>query len=370
MILPGAEAAEPAGPGSDRALLAGALEALPPWREKKGKSSKDRLGGGRKVNKLAVSFLRIGPNILASISPAIRPFLIRWSLILADHSRETLIDFLERSRDILAALTAEESCFLLPQGLELAGPDPVVSYQFFVHLPTISREISKDRFSSWFEEGLSLISRSTPAALAYFGLESRQSQERAQEEQSSVSLEEVSRPMKLFAQALTGRILGLRPLQELKNGLSSSAGPLPCTDGETIYLPEVVKEFPTREMNSLAFKLATAHQAGYVEFEPSNSASPRSRIFPPEFMPASGISDKGRKFLPGGFFHLFRGRTWRGSFMSSKVQEWITASSGSTEIEDMGRFSPWPWRPAGHLRFRCRRRFWNPFSAGHSSTSP
>jgi nitric oxide reductase NorD protein len=290
--------------------LAVALEALPGLGRKE-REELLKIGWvvAERSSKLAVSFLRVGPAILGSLSPALRPLLIPWALILADHSRETLIDFLEKSREILGALKEEERCFLLLQGLELARLDPSISFQFFTNLPRISKEISRNRFPSWFEEGLSLIPKSIPAAMAYFALESKRSQDRAQEEQSSVSLEEVSRPMKLFAQALTGRILGLRPLQELRNGMQNTTGPLPCTDGETIYLPGVVKDFRTREMNSLAFKLATAHQAGYVEFGTFQfPLSAVQDLFPPEFMEAClrGISDKGKEISPlEAFFHLF-----------------------------------------------------------------
>jgi hypothetical protein len=290
--------------------LGGALEALPGLeREEREELLKIGWVVAERSSKLAVSFLRIGPTILSSLSPAIRPVLIRWAMILADYSRETLIDFLERSREILATLTEEESSFLLSQGLELTGLDPSISFKFFVNLPKINKEISRDRFSSWFEEGLTLIPQSIPAAMAYFGLESRRSQDRAAEEPFSVSLEEVSRPMKLFAQALTGRSLGLRPLPELRNGVQNPTGPLPCTDGETIYLPEMVKDFPTREINSLAFRLATAHQAGYVEFGTFKfRLSAVQDLFPPEFMEAClrGISDKGKEISPlEAFFHLF-----------------------------------------------------------------
>jgi nitric oxide reductase NorD protein len=290
--------------------LAAALEALPGLgRREREELLKIGWVVAERSSKLAVSFLRVGPANLGSLSPAFRPLLIPWALILADHSRETLIDFLERSREILGALKEEESSFLLLQGLELARLDPSISFQFFTNLPRIGREISRNRFSSWFEEGLTLIPQSIPAAMAYFGLDSRRSQDRAAEEPSSVSLEEVSRPMKLFAQALTGRSLALRPLQELKNGVQNPAGPLPCTDGETIYLPSVVKDFPTREMNSLAFKLATAHQAGYVEFGTFKfRLSAVQDLFPPEFMEAClrGISDKGKEISPlEAFFHLF-----------------------------------------------------------------
>jgi len=287
-----------------------ALESLP-GLEKKEREELLKIGWvvAERSSKLAVAFLRIGPKSLGFVSPGIRPALIRWAAILADHSRETLIDFLERSREVLKALTEEEGSFLLSRGLDLASLDPSISHKFFLNLPRISKEVSKDRFSSWFEEGISLIPKSIPAAMAFFSLESRRSQDRAAEEPFSVSLEEVSRPMKLFAQALTGRSMGLRPLQESKNGVQNSAGLLPCTDGETIYLPGLVNQFPAREMNFLAFKMATAHQAGYVEFGTFKfRLSAVQDLFPLELMEAClrGISDKGKEISSlEAFFHLF-----------------------------------------------------------------
>ena len=287
-----------------------ALEALPGLKRQE-REDLLRIGWvvAERSSMLAVIFLRIGPTILGSLPLDIRPVVIRWAAILADHSRETLIDFLERSKEILAVLPEEESSLLLSQGLQLAGLDPSISYKFFLNLPKIGKEISRDRLSPWFEEGLTLIPQRIPAAMAYFGLESRRSQDRVLEEQSSVALEEVCRPMKLFAQALTGRSLALRPIQELRNGIQNPAGPLPCTDGETIYLPGMVKNFPTREINSLAFKLATAHQAGYVEFGTFKfRLSAIQDLFPSEFMAAClrGISEKGKEISPlEAFFHLF-----------------------------------------------------------------
>ena len=173
-------------------------------------------------------------------------------------------------------------------------------------------------------------------ALAYFGLESKRSRDRGQENGSSVSLEEVSRPLKLFAQALTGRSLGLRSLQEPERGFCHPFGLLPCTDGETIFLPEVMRNFSTPNLNFLAFKLATAHQAGYVEF--GTFAFRLSSIqdsFPPEYIRAClrGISEKGKEISPlEAFFHLFPAkRIWPKIFsVSSKGREWIIVCGENT----------------------------------------
>jgi len=101
------------------------------------------MGVAERSSKLAVAFLRIGPKSLGFVSPGIRPALIRWAAILADHSRETLIDFLERSREVLKALTEEEGSFLLSRGLDLASLDPSISHKFFLNLPGSARKFQR-----------------------------------------------------------------------------------------------------------------------------------------------------------------------------------------------------------------------------------
>jgi len=80
---------------------------FPPWRERKGRALKGRLGGGRKVQQTGGVLSANRPTILSS-SPRLSGGPDSMAMILADHSRETLIDFLERSREILATLTEEE----------------------------------------------------------------------------------------------------------------------------------------------------------------------------------------------------------------------------------------------------------------------
>jgi len=290
--------------------LTGALEFLPVL-ESQERADLLRMGKvvAERSSKLALTFLRSAPQAASSIQSPFRPVWIRWGIGLAEHSRETLIDFLEKSPEILGALPEGDILFFLHYGLKLAARDPSVSYKYFTNLPRIQMEVEKDRFPLWFEEGLSLIAKNLSEALAYFGLESKRSRDRGQENGTSVSLGEVSRPLKLFAQALTGRGLGLRSLQEPEVGFRHPLGILPCTDGETIFLPEVMRHFSTSNLNFLAFKLATAHQAGYVEFGTFTfQLSSIQDVFPAEYIRAClrGISEKGKEISSlEAFFHLF-----------------------------------------------------------------
>jgi nitric oxide reductase NorD protein len=290
--------------------LVSALKILPTLARQE---RADLLKMGRVVaersSKLAVTFLRMAPKAASSTFSSFRPAWIRWAMGLAEHSRETLLDFLEKSPEILGAFAEEECSLFLNHGLKLAARDPSVSYKYFINLPRIQKEIERDRFLLWFEEGISLLPGRLSVALAYFGLESKRSWDRGQENTSSVSLGEISRILKLFAQALTGRSLGLRTVGETRCGFRHPFGVQPYTDGETIFLPAVMHHFATSRLNFLAFKLATAHQAGCVEFGTFTfQLSSVHDLFPPEYIGfcLRGIADKGKEISSlEAFFHLF-----------------------------------------------------------------
>ena len=290
--------------------LAGALKAFPALRQED-RAELLKMGWvvAERSSKLAVTFMRLAPEAFVAIAPSLRAPVLRWAAVFASQSRETLIEFIEKSAAIIESLPESERAVFLDLGLHLALEDWSVSFKYFLSLPRIQKEIPKNRVHPWFEEGFSLIRRSLPAAMAYYGLESQRSQDRVQEGSSAVALEEVARPLKLFAQALTGRSLGLRPLRELPGGLPDPFRILPCTDGETIFLPEVSKDFSSPALNFSAFKLTTAHQAGCVEFGTFHfKLTSVHDLFPPELLRAclQGISNKGKPVAPlEAFFHLF-----------------------------------------------------------------
>lgn len=293
-----------------RGSLISGLRALPALQyQERAELLKMGWDVAERSSKLAMAFLRIAPRALSLIHPSVRTSFLRWAAIFACQSRETLIDFFEKSREILGALPESERANFLDLGLRLALQDYSVSYKYFLSLPQIQKEIPQERLHPWFEEGFSLIRKGLPEALAYYGLESQRSRGRGQENSSAVSLGEVARRLKFFAQALTGRRLSVRPLEEIKGGFQHPLVPLPCTDGETIFLPEVWKDFSSPALNFSAFKLAAAHQAGYMEFGTfAFKLSSVHDLFPPDLWRAclKSICEKRNAFAPlEAFFQLF-----------------------------------------------------------------
>ncbi len=260
-------------------------------------------------SKFAITFLGVAPKALKMIDPSCRKIFLGWARIFASQSRETLIEFLEESKKIIAAIPEKKQALCLDLGQRLAVQNCFLSFKYFLALPRIANEISNERISEWFEQGLPLIHKNLPEAMAYYALESRHSREHWQEGSSAVFLQEVARPLKLFAQALTGRSLGLRSSSELRVPLPYDHGFLPCTDGESLYLPEVSQDFSSSALNFSAYKLTAAQQSGYVEFGTFRfKLSTVHDLFPLELWQASlqAISSKGKAVSPlEAFFQLF-----------------------------------------------------------------
>jgi len=251
-------------------------------------------------SKFALSFLRIAPKALSLISPSCRPVILRWGLILASASRETLIDFLERCPEIINPIAEGERLIYLRLGLRLAEEDSLVSFKYFLNIAKLNGQIPSQNMAKWVEEGRPLIRQNLSSALAYYSLESKFSHNKREEQSPAVSLYDIARPLKLFAQAVTGRSLSIRPLAELKDGLPPFSL-FPCTDGEAIYLPLLFRDFSSQALNFSAYKLATAHQAGYFEFGTFNfKLSSVAVLFPPELIQGcfAAIHDRGNPAAP------------------------------------------------------------------------
>ena len=205
-----------------KALLS-ALQILPALTaDERAALLKIGLKVAERSSKFAVTFLRLAPGVLASIDPSCRHTILRWAEILASESRESLLEFLDRSPQTIKALPEKERSIYLDLGLRLASEDWPISLKYFMNLSKISHEISSEKIYHWYKDGLPLIDKNLPAALAYYSLESRHSQERGQAQSTAIFFEEVARPLKLFAQALTGESLSLKPLPELREGMQNS----------------------------------------------------------------------------------------------------------------------------------------------------
>jgi hypothetical protein len=150
---------------------------------------------------------------------------------------------------------------LLMQATQIALFNGEIAAAFFLKSAETLDAVGASHFSEWMEEGMTILKRDPIAARAYLVLESKTSHEAMARLQGGVALATVERTLKLFATALSGRAVEIAPASRL-----ADPGAAPTTDGKTIFLPERVNAFPDDARNAEWYKVATAFQAGFLEY--------------------------------------------------------------------------------------------------------
>ncbi len=127
----------------------------------------------------------------------------------------------------------------------------------------------------WFEVGLSIADKNVEAGLAFFELESSTSIALLEKLKGQVNYSDCKRVLQLYAEAITGRNIRLRSLEDFDSAeecLSTEDQQedyrdLPVSDGLSIRLPDSVSRYPTVRENFCFYKIALLHQLGYFEFD-------------------------------------------------------------------------------------------------------
>ncbi|MFQ5949120.1 MAG: nitric oxide reductase activation protein NorD [Nitrospiria bacterium] len=134
--------------------------------------------------------------------------------------------------------------------------------------PNILKELgsSSNKFPKWLDTGLTLLKKGPDAAIGFFSLKSNSARLAFDQLKGGLSLSTVSRTLKIYAEALSGQSVSIQPTTLLEGERAKREADLPTTDGRTIYLPPHINRFSTDALNFEWYKVATAYQAGYLEY--------------------------------------------------------------------------------------------------------
>lgn len=235
----------------------------------------------------AIEYFRLSASIIGQIKPKdLAPMVLSLTQAVTPSSPRATMELMNALPEILSPIESPEVRKLAVQlGIEIATAWPPAASVYFKFLPRIIRQIHEapDALEQWVRIGLASGKKSAEEAVAYFGLQSKSAQAALNEVTGGLSLDQVSRVLKLFAEALCGRAVEIASVEALPEELRSPSrvrqGQRPImvrqahhpeqsrrTEGTTIYLPARLKESPDRETNFAWYKAMTAHEAGHLEF--------------------------------------------------------------------------------------------------------
>jgi nitric oxide reductase NorD protein len=206
------------------------------------------------------------PGTLHAISSARHDRLFDAAVCVADAAPQHVDRWLKAIARVMPGLPDMEQDLLLGQCLRAAMIDAEAGTVLSEHLSEVLGHLVAKDVKAWVTQGLAVLQDNREGGLAYFALESQASQAAIDALGRIAYLPQAQGVLRLYASALAGQSLSVRPLAELPPAFRSGRRPFPTTDGETIYLPESADRFDSREQNFRMLLVMTAHQAGYLEF--------------------------------------------------------------------------------------------------------
>ena len=216
-----------------------------------------------------LEFFRTSPSLLKDIDVAeLRPRVVAIGSSLADRSPEAALAFLGEVPSLMRSLPSREwQTTVLQYGLLLADRDAEATLAYFRRCSeivnvTVGANEKHDAFENWFRGGIEVLDYSPEGARAYFALETAKALGSIEEAMNGVTLQQVVRTLKLFAQMICGKSVLIESLPESQGQIRTEKTP----NGMRILLPLVMNHYKSRDDNLRCYTVMVAHEVGHLEF--------------------------------------------------------------------------------------------------------
>jgi nitric oxide reductase NorD protein len=214
----------------------------------------------------AITFYRTCLDVLIDLNPNVRSLALRAAGEISSEEPDRLLDTFEMITSAILHLPYATQESVMRHGAAVGKKSIEASREYYRNIGTLLSEIPEFFLSCWVEDGLSILQRDEKCGINYFALKSEEYRQEAMKWMHAILLEDYRHILTLLAQALAGKGLQVQSTEELAPEKSSKVRPYPTSDGHTIYLPPYSAGEKSSRDNFRQYKVATAHQAGYVEF--------------------------------------------------------------------------------------------------------
>ena len=156
---------------------------------------------------------------------------------------------------------------MLQYGALLADRDAEATLAYFRRCPEIVSVTAgvnekHDAFETWFRGGMEVLEYSPEGARAYFALETAKALSSIEQAMNGITLQQVVRTLKLFAQMICGESVLIESLPESQGQIRTEK----TSDGIRIRLPLVMNHYKSRDDNLRCYTVMVAHEVGHLEF--------------------------------------------------------------------------------------------------------
>ena len=137
---------------------------------------------------------------------------------------------------------------------------------FLFHVNGLLSRLPECFLSQFVSSGLLAFSPDDPEMADYFALASPRAIRELETLAGAALFEDHQKTLSVLATAMTGVFTDVQPIQKLAHVADMGSHSYATTDGRTIFLPWYLADADSPEKNFNHYKIATAHQAGLIEF--------------------------------------------------------------------------------------------------------
>ena len=149
----------------------------------------------------------------------------------------------------------------------LIGESPAAVPEFIKSSAQVMDRLSMAQLERWFEEGMRLLKQNPDGGLAYFKIESAHAERTLEALSSGIEFELIKAIMEMYCRGLAGEEIKLAASPDLvERNIGWVSSESPTTEGSTVFVPDTVDRYQSKDENFSWFKVVATHQVAHLEF--------------------------------------------------------------------------------------------------------
>ena len=213
------------------------------------------------------SFFDAGAKALPKIDQSERFRFLRIAEELVHKGGSNIPGVMLETSQAFAQIDSEMHSSILDLSEALIQESPDAVPEFIKSSAQVMDKLSMSQLERWYEEGVNLLRQNPDGGLAYFKIESGRSEEMLEALSSGVEFDRIKAIMEMYCRGLAGEEIKLASSPELVDrNIGWVSGESPTTEGSTVFVPDMVDRYHTKDENFSWFKVVSTHQVAHLEF--------------------------------------------------------------------------------------------------------
>ncbi len=213
------------------------------------------------------SFFDAGAKALPKIEPEQRFRFLKIAEDLVQKGGSNIPGVMLETSQAFSTIGTEhhERVLSLAEGLILESPEAVP--EFIKSAAQVMDRLSLAQLERWYVEGVSILRQNPDGGLAYFKIESAHSESVLEALSSGVEFDRIKPIMEMYCRGLAGEEIKLAAAPDLVDrNIGWVSAESPTTEGSTVFVPDTVDRYHSKDENFSWFKVVATHQVAHLEF--------------------------------------------------------------------------------------------------------